>query len=295
MLALQHVMSANANTPCRLDEALLQNAVGDVLADDLQLLGDDDPDSAAAGNASSSGAGASSAGGRAAPARGSSGTGPSGGAAAGRPEHGGLTEAQSFTDLAFSKNKVCDFGCMRGRCMHAGARLRLQHPPLGSPLHAAAPQRRITPRSAAAGQVVTALAWLPHCPGLVAAAVTDPGSMTDRVSSFGRLAPAHVLIWDARDPIHPEHVLESPHEVFCFAYNPANPDLIVGGCYNGQLVVWDTSGLALGGGGRAAGPRASAVGSGARGAAAVAAAAAGGTSWDNAAGEEAATPVVRHK
>lgn len=73
----------------RLDEALLQNAIADVLADDLKLLGDEEAEGL--GNSSS----------------GSSGRGPAAAAAgaSGRQEHV-LTEAQSFTDLTYSKNKV---------------------------------------------------------------------------------------------------------------------------------------------------------------------------------------------
>jgi hypothetical protein len=77
---------------CRLDEALLQNAVADVLADDLGLLADEEGEGLG-GSSSSSGA------------NGSSRAGGSGGGGSGRQEHV-LTEAQSFTDLTYSKNKV---------------------------------------------------------------------------------------------------------------------------------------------------------------------------------------------
>jgi uncharacterized membrane protein YgcG len=108
---------------------------------------------------------------------------------------------------------------------------------------------------------------------------------------MGRLSPAYILIWNFRDPIHPEYVLESPHEVFCFQHNPSNPDIVVGGCYNGQLIVWDTAGLESGkqGGG---GARGSVAGGGRGGGASSAGGAAG---WEDSAGEEAATPVIRHK
>lgn len=89
----------------RLDEALLQNAVADILADDLQLLGDEDGDGVPG---SSRGA-----------------AGPAG--TSGRQEHGGLTEAQSFTDLTYSKNKVGNQPSLllgmrcRGTCSGLGA------------------------------------------------------------------------------------------------------------------------------------------------------------------------------
>lgn len=44
-----------------------------------------------------------------------------------------------------------------------------------------------------------------------------------------------------QDPIHPEYVLQAPFEVFAFQYNPSNPEIVAGGCYNGQVVLWDTT------------------------------------------------------
>ncbi|WIA14707.1 hypothetical protein OEZ85_003200 [Tetradesmus obliquus] len=213
----------------RLDEALLQNTVADVLADDLRLLADEEAEGLGGSSSSSAGAnGSSRAGG--------------GGGSGGRQEHV-LTEAQSFTDLTYSKNKV-----------------------------------------------VSAVCWVPNRKGVVACACTDPASQSERLASMGRLSTAYILIWNFRDPIHPEYVLESPHEVFCFQYNPVNPDIVVGGCYNGQLIVWDTAGLESGthGGG--------AKGSGAGGGRAGAASGAGGAAgWEDSAGEEASTPTIRHK
>jgi hypothetical protein len=89
----QHLWS---KTPagCRLEEALLQNSLADVLAADLDLLGDDEAEGlgSTAAACGAGGSSSSSAGGKHGPAQ---------------AERGGLTEAQSFTDLAYSKNKVC--------------------------------------------------------------------------------------------------------------------------------------------------------------------------------------------
>lgn len=73
-------------------------------------------------------------------------------------------------------------------------------------------------------------------------ACTDPQSFNQRVDSLGSApAPHAVLVWNFRDPIHPELVLESPYEVFCFQSNPLQPEVITGGCYNGQIIMWDTA------------------------------------------------------
>ncbi|GIL86238.1 hypothetical protein Vretimale_13768 [Volvox reticuliferus] len=105
-----------------------------------------------------------------------------------------VSEAQSFTHLTYSKNKV-----------------------------------------------VSAIQWLPHRRGVVAVACTEAQSHAERVARMGRTAPAHILLWNFRDPIHPELVLQSPWEVFAFQFNPLQPDLLTGGCYNGQVVMWDLS------------------------------------------------------
>ncbi|KAF5836394.1 hypothetical protein DUNSADRAFT_5963 [Dunaliella salina] len=47
----------------------------------------------------------------------------------------------------------------------------------------------------------------------------------------------HLTYSKNKDPIHPEYVLQAPFEVFSFQYNPSNPDIIAGGCYNGQTCV----------------------------------------------------------
>lgn len=80
-----------------------------------------------------------------------------------------------------------------------------------------------------------------------------------------------------------------------FQYNPLNPDIIVGGCYNGQVILWDTSGTPAaaaghgsdgGKGGAAAGGRASGKGA-ARGSSAGA--------WEDDREGEATTAVISHK
>lgn len=45
----------------------------------------------------------------------------------------------------------------------------------------------------------------------------------------------HVVRSLPQDPIHPEYVLQAPYEVFTFQYNPANPEIVAAGCYNGQV------------------------------------------------------------
>jgi hypothetical protein len=95
------------------------------------------------------------------------------------------------------------------------------------------------------------------------------------------------------------YVLESPHEVTTFQYNPLNPDIIIGGCYNGQVVVWDTSGTAAaaaaaGSGGQAGGAT-GAAGSGGSCASKGGARSSSGSAWEDGGESEAVTHVIRHK
>ncbi|KXZ55747.1 hypothetical protein GPECTOR_2g1297 [Gonium pectorale] len=174
-----------------------------------------------------------------------------------------ISEAQSFTHLTYSKNKV-----------------------------------------------VSAIQWLPHRKGVVAVACTEAQSHAERVARMGRTAPAHILLWNFRDPIHPELVLQSPWEVFSFQFNPLQPHLLTGGCYNGQVVLWDLSseadrlGRRAGTAGGAGAAKASEVGSAGKAAAeltppstAVAGGGggAGGADVASAADGDAHIPVVKHR
>lgn len=37
------------------------------------------------------------------------------------------------------------------------------------------------------------------------------------------------------------HVLETPIEISTIEYHPENPNVLIGGCLNGQLIAWDVT------------------------------------------------------
>jgi len=47
-------------------------------------------------------------------------------------------------------------------------------------------------------------------------------------------------IWDVNNPNTPEMHLKPPHQMCCLEYNPKDPHLLVGGCYNGLVSYFDT-------------------------------------------------------
>lgn len=54
------------------------------------------------------------------------------------------------------------------------------------------------------------------------------------------------LVWHdiqllfVENPNKPEHILRPSSPMLCLEYNPKDPHMLVGGCYNGQLAVFDT-------------------------------------------------------
>ena len=81
--------------------------------------------------------------------------------------------------------------------------------------------------------------WHPTDKKMVAVSCTQNITFEQRVESSGKSSNAYVLIWSFADMIKPYLILQSPHEVLRFKFNPNNPNLIAGGCISGQVVLWD--------------------------------------------------------
>nr|XP_034977621.1 WD repeat-containing protein 63 isoform X2 [Zootoca vivipara] len=92
-------------------------------------------------------------------------------------------------------------------------------------------------------RTVSCVCWHPTIYGIIAVAVTERLSYEERVNNSGRLLlwKAPILFWSFADPIHPQLMLECPEDIYCFQFSPSNPNIIAGGCINGQVVLWDIS------------------------------------------------------
>ncbi|XP_072690410.1 dynein axonemal intermediate chain 3 isoform X5 [Canis lupus baileyi] len=90
-------------------------------------------------------------------------------------------------------------------------------------------------------KMVTSVSWHPTIYGLIAVSVAVRLSLEERVHFSGKLLlqPSLILFWSFSDPIHPQLMLESPDDIFCFKFCPSDPNIIAGGCINGQIVMWD--------------------------------------------------------
>jgi len=94
---------------------------------------------------------------------------------------------------------------------------------------------------------ITSIDWHPKSRNLVAVSVGEayspdtggPFTYMDRINRDRKALNGEVVLWDFQDPINPACVLEAPQEVNIIRFCPTNPDLIVGGTINGQVVLWN--------------------------------------------------------
>ncbi|KAK7129485.1 hypothetical protein R3I94_017637 [Phoxinus phoxinus] len=85
--------------------------------------------------------------------------------------------------------------------------------------------------------------WHPSISGVIAVAMTERLSLEERIDNSTKLLlnPSYILFWSFTDPINPQLQLECPEDVLCFQFCPSDPNIIAGGCINGQVVLWDIS------------------------------------------------------
>ncbi|KAK2157176.1 hypothetical protein LSH36_196g03010 [Paralvinella palmiformis] len=93
------------------------------------------------------------------------------------------------------------------------------------------------------GKTITAIEWHPSIRGIVAVAVAERMSFDDRIDQAAKVImnPSLILVWSFSDPIHPQLLLEAPDDIMSFKFSPCDPNIICGGCINGQIVLWDIS------------------------------------------------------
>ncbi|XP_059504253.1 dynein axonemal intermediate chain 3 isoform X2 [Stegostoma tigrinum] len=86
------------------------------------------------------------------------------------------------------------------------------------------------------GRRISHIEWHPAILGLVAVSVVDRITMEDRINLTNRLVRSHsyILFWNFTDPIHPQIMLESPDDIYSFQFCPTDPNILAGGCKNGQ-------------------------------------------------------------
>ncbi|KAJ3039952.1 WD repeat-containing protein 63 [Rhizophlyctis rosea] len=88
---------------------------------------------------------------------------------------------------------------------------------------------------------ISCVDWHPTIKGVVGISCTQRLAFDEWVErGFPmRSKQALILIWSFHDPIIPQLMLEAPEDVGCFQFSQADPNIIVGGLRNGQIILWD--------------------------------------------------------
>lgn len=82
-------------------------------------------------------------------------------------------------------------------------------------------------------RMVTDIHFSPHFPELLLTSYTKNASSPIEPNGL-------VLVWNIHAPSRPEYVFYASSDVLVARFSPFHRNLIVGGCYNGQVCVWDT-------------------------------------------------------
>lgn len=88
-------------------------------------------------------------------------------------------------------------------------------------------------------KILSAIDWMPRANGMVAVSATRNLSFDQRVAVSGQTTISYILLWDFRQLVRPQILMQSPHDVFTFRFNPSNQNIVAGGCISGQVILWD--------------------------------------------------------
>uniref|UniRef100_A0A3P8WQ05 Dynein axonemal intermediate chain 3 n=1 Tax=Cynoglossus semilaevis TaxID=244447 RepID=A0A3P8WQ05_CYNSE len=84
---------------------------------------------------------------------------------------------------------------------------------------------------------ISCVNWHPALYGVIAVALTEK---KEQPFTFDA-RPSLIVFFCFSDPFNPQLLLECPDDIFAFEFCPSDPNIIVGGCVNGQIVLWDIS------------------------------------------------------
>jgi dynein intermediate chain len=96
-----------------------------------------------------------------------------------------------------------------------------------------------------AGRPVMDLQTCPHYPELFIAAygsvgqVKDPWSGISNASGTTQEAAGVACVWSLALPSRPEFVFTATSPVLTAQFHPSDQHLVIGGCYSGQILLWD--------------------------------------------------------
>ncbi|KAM4549120.1 dynein axonemal intermediate chain 3 [Odontesthes bonariensis] len=106
----------------------------------------------------------------------------------------------------------------------------------GLPLH-----RAFTDQKYTKDKKISSINWHPTINGVIAVALIEKKQEQSNESTVYISKSAFIVFYCFTDPNKPKLLLECPDDIFAFEFCPSNPEIIVGGCINGQVVLWDIS------------------------------------------------------
>ncbi|XP_023787918.1 WD repeat-containing protein 63 isoform X1 [Cyanistes caeruleus] len=92
-------------------------------------------------------------------------------------------------------------------------------------------------------RTISCIRWHPTIYGIIALSAREQPSYEEQVNLSNKSLPhqSAILILSFFDPICLQLVLKAPEDIYCFQFSPSNPNIIAGGCVDGQVVLWDIS------------------------------------------------------
>ena len=82
-------------------------------------------------------------------------------------------------------------------------------------------------------RMVSDIHFSPHFTELLATSYTKNPSAPNETAGL-------VLVWNTHAPSRPEYTFTSASDVLTTRFSPFHPNLVIGGCYSGQICLWDT-------------------------------------------------------
>ncbi|XP_041862444.1 dynein intermediate chain 3, axonemal [Melanotaenia boesemani] len=88
-------------------------------------------------------------------------------------------------------------------------------------------------------RTISSINWHPTIHGVIAVALMEKREEPLDMSAVFISRPSFIVFFSFSDPSNPQLLLECPDDILAFDFCPSNPNIIVGGCTNGQVVLWD--------------------------------------------------------
>ncbi|XP_044010289.1 dynein axonemal intermediate chain 3-like [Aphidius gifuensis] len=92
------------------------------------------------------------------------------------------------------------------------------------------------------GRFISDISWHPNISGIIVISYVE-NSRNMMIKNTRNLIPNYTsvcaLVWSLCDSLKPKIILKDYREVQVISFCPSRPSVIIGGCTNGQIVMWD--------------------------------------------------------